>query len=91
MFFITFGLITTYKILTINISTHNYVYEKIFQLIHQYENSTIQILHKTKLKCTKDGCLNRLFVFSIISYHKTMYKFQQIDINTLNCIYYKIL
>jgi hypothetical protein len=34
-------------------------------LIHQYEHSTILILHKTQLKCTKSCCLNRLFEFSI--------------------------
>ena len=69
----------------------NYAYYKIFQLKVRYEYSITLILHKTKVRCVKNCCLNKLFeVFKKFG-RITTYNFVKINIITPNYAYHKII
>jgi hypothetical protein len=71
--------------------TPNYAYYKIIQLKLRYEYSITLISHKTKVRCVKNFCLNKLFGFMKFFGRITTHNFVNINIITPNCAYYKIV
>jgi hypothetical protein len=71
--------------------TLNYAYYKIVQLKFRYEYSITLILHKIKVSCVKNCCLNKLFGFMKIFGRVTTHNLVQINIITPNYVYYKVV
>jgi hypothetical protein len=90
-FFIIYGHITTYNFVQINTITPNYAYFKIFWLKLRYEYSITLILHKTKIKCVKNCCLNKLLGFMKLFCCLSTHNLVNINIITPNYAYYKIV
>jgi hypothetical protein len=86
-----FGRTNTHNLMKINIITPDYAYYKIVLLKHRYEYSMTLILRKTKVRCIKNCCLNKLFEFFINFGRITTYNLVQINTITPNYAYYKIV
>jgi len=63
----------------------------IIQLKYQYECCTTLILHKTRVRCIRNSCLNMLVESSKFLGRIAAHNFVQVDVNALNCAYYKVV
>jgi hypothetical protein len=75
----------------INTTTPNYLYYKVVQLKLRYEYSITLILHKTKVRCVKNSCLNKFSGFMKNFGRTTTHNFVKIKIITPGYAHYKIV